>query len=274
MKVVQYVVVVVVGLLVVAGVGLLVKSPRFAAPAGAADAPAPVRIVQVPDNLPAPVARWLHAEYPLGMPVYDSVLLSGRGVMRMKGVTIPMRHRVEFRPGVGFVRRMDLTWYGIGLLHGRDTFVNEKGRMETPVGPADGDRIDQGANVASWLEAISVPGSLLSDPRVRFEPVDDHTARMVFPFKDGEDSVLIGFDPDTDVPVSAKALRFRGAEDTTKHEWYVTMRGRRSAGGIWYPAEVDARWEGDPEPWATFAYDAAFPGAPVPELDAAQENAR
>ena len=273
MKVVLYVLGGLVALAAVLVGGLFVKPARFPKPAGATDAARPARLVPIPDGLPAPVDRWLRTDFPDGAPVYDTAVMQGLGVMRIGPLPLPFRHRVEYRPGEGFVRRMDLTWYGVPVLHGLDTFVGSRGRMVTPGGAFDGPQIDQGANIANWLEATASPGTLLSDPRVRWEPVGKTSARLVVPFGDGEDSIVIGFDPESGEPTTARAMRFRGAEDTAKREWFVEMSKRTTLDdGVLVSTKTNLTWVGDPRPWATFEYDAGWVNVAVPDLDVAERD--
>lgn len=265
---------VVLGLIVLVGIllgGLLVTPAPFQTPPGATAVDASrLRKVAIPDGLPAPVERWLRADYPDGLPVADSIVMTGRGEMRMAGLRIPMRHRVEIRPGRGFLRRMELTWFGITVAKGRDTFVEGVGKMETPVGPASGPEIDQGANVVNWLEALTLPGTLVEDDRVRWEPVDEDTARLVYPFGDDEDSVLITFGSQTGRPAIIGAKRYRNAGDAEKADWTAHMWDRAMLeGGVAANRFVDAEWAMDGRPWATFEYESAWANAPVPEYDAA-----
>ncbi len=169
------------GALLLGFLGLLVKPSQFAAPT-TPDSTEPVRLVSIPAGLPAPVDRWYRAEFPQGLPVYDTVVMRGTGTMRIAGIALPFRHLVELRPGRGFYRKMDITWFDIAFLHGLDTFVDGTGVMNTPVGRVDGAKIDQGANVVNWLELLAVPGVLAETPGVRWEPIDQTSARLVVPF--------------------------------------------------------------------------------------------
>jgi hypothetical protein len=258
------------GALLFGFLGLLAKPSQFAAPA-APDATRPVRLARIPAGLPAPVDRWYRAEFPQGLPVYDSVVMRGTGTMRMAGVALPFRHLVELRPGRGFYRKMDITWFDIPFLHGLDTFVDGTGVMNTPVGRVDGPKIDQGANVVSWLELLAVPGVLAESPGVRWEPIDQASARLVVPFADAEDSIVVGFDPRTGEPTTARASRYRGADSAEKTGWVATMSNRRRLpGGMGrLAARMDAKWDDDTKPWATFEYEAAWPNAATPGFDAA-----
>jgi len=251
-------------------VGLQVRPSQFPAPP-APDTAAPVRLVPIPDGLPAPVERWYRAEFPSGLPVYDSVVMRGTGTMRIAGVALPFRHHLELRLGRGFYRKMDITWFDIAILHGLDTCVDGVGVMNTPVGRVDGAKIDQGANIIAWLELLAVPGVLAENPRVRWEPIDDTSARLVVPFADGEDSLVIAFDPATAAPASARTYRYRDADSAEKTGWVATMRDRRVVpGGLGrIETTVGAQRDGEERPWATFVYDSAWPNAAVPGYDAA-----
>jgi hypothetical protein len=258
------------GLVLMAFVGLSVKPGQFPAPATPAT-PKPVRLVPIPAGLPAPVDRWFRAEFPAGLPVYDTVVMQGTGIMRIAGIGLPFRHRVELRPGRGFYRKMDLTWFNIAFLHGLDTCIDGVGVMNTPVGPASGPKVDQAANIVSWLELLPVPGVLAENPRVRWEPIDAGSARLVVPYEDGEDSLVVGFDPVSGEPTSARTSRYRATDSADKTGWVAMMSDRKQLpGGMGKVAsKMDVQWDGDTKPWATFEYQAAWPNAEVPGFDSA-----
>lgn len=260
------------GLVLVGWLGLQVRPARVPALTSSRSS-APVRVVPIPTGLPAPVERWYRADYPQGLPVYDSLAMGGTGVMRIGPLSLPFRHRVEVRPGEGFYRTMDITWFGFRVLRGLDTFVDGKGVMKTPVGPASGPKIDQGANVVSWLEVLASPGTLAEYPGVRWEPIDDDSARLVVPFGEREDSIVIAFDPSTHAPVTAATDRFRANESEAKTHWVAHLDERTEfAGGFKTATVVDAQWDGDERPWATFEYDVAQPNGPVPGFDKAARD--
>jgi hypothetical protein len=268
MKYAMWALAAVVAVVGVAYAGLLWRPSLFAAPA-TPTAPQPVRLVPLPADRPAPVARWYATVYPDGLPAYRSLAMRGTGVMRIGPVEMPFRHQAQIRPGEGFVRRMDLTWFDRAILHGLDTYADGTGRMVTPVGPESGSKIDQGANMASWLEALAAPGVLETHPGVRWEPVDDTHARLIIPLGGGSDELVVGFDPVTARPVTARAMRFRGETATERSPWLVEMSGyRRVEGGLEVATKVDVTWVEMGKPWATFIYDGAWADVAVPEIDA------
>ncbi len=163
MKYITWIAATIGGVVLLGLLGLAVKPSQFAAPARVAS-PKPVRLVPIPAGLPAPVERWYRAEFPQGLPVYDTVVMRGTGTMRIAGVGLPFRHVVEVRPGRGFYRKMDITWMNIAFLHGLDTFVDGTGVMNTPVGRVDGPKIDQGANVDQLARAARRSGRTCREP--------------------------------------------------------------------------------------------------------------
>jgi hypothetical protein len=45
-----------------------------------------------------------------------------------------------------------------------------------------------------WAEAAAWPSLLISDPRIRWEAIDENTARLIVPFEDQEDMLTVRFD--------------------------------------------------------------------------------
>jgi hypothetical protein len=213
----------------------------------------------------------MRADYPDGLPAADTLVMRGRGVMRIGPVAVPMRHIVEIEPGEGFVRRMDLTWYGLTIARGEDTFVGGRGRMVTPVGTFEGEKIDQGANIVNWIEVLTVPGVLATREDVSWEPVDVGTARLVFPLGENQDEVLVHFDEMTGRPDTITCQRYKDADETArKILWTARMRDRRELGGVLVATEIDATWEGARKPWATFRYTDVWVNAGTPGIVAAK----
>jgi len=79
--------------------GLCVQPNPF--PAYAEQTPA-LNTVELPADLPSPVAR--HYETIMGgqVPVVESAVISGRGTLRIKGITFPARFRFTHIAGRGY----------------------------------------------------------------------------------------------------------------------------------------------------------------------------
>jgi hypothetical protein len=77
---------------------------------------------------------------------------------------------------------------------------------------------------------------------VRWESIDSHTARLVFPFGDGEDSLRVAFDAETNLMGSISGMRFRDREDT-KTPYRGEYGEWKTVHGIKVPHHTVAIWE-------------------------------
>ena len=104
---------------------------------------------------------------------------------------------------------MEITWFGLPVLRAIDRYVDGAG-MTGPLGKAaTGPAVDQGANMILWAEAPLMPSLWITDRRLRWEAIDNTTARLIFPFGDGEDELMVHFDPESGLVARMTALRYR-----------------------------------------------------------------
>jgi hypothetical protein len=81
-------------------------------------------------------------------------------------------------------------------------------------------RVDSAANQGFWAEEVVFPAVFVTDPRVRWEPVDETTARLHVPFGEGEQVFTVHFDPQTGRLTRLETpLRYRDAQFAPLRWW-------------------------------------------------------
>jgi hypothetical protein len=252
-KVIFTIVVVVIAALAVAWIGLQVKPRPFVVPPLPR---APVRTIPIPPGLPAPVERYLHITYGDQIPQVQSIVLTARGRMRPFGFWLPVRAVIVHNVGSDYRHYFEATFFGIPFLRVNEGYVDGKSFFESPMGTYyDDPNTNQGANLALWAEAAWFPSVWATDPRVRWEAVDDNTARMFVPFEDQTETFVVRFDPHTGLLASMEAMRFRAPDDKDKVLWVTSSS---PDGSVSY-----ATWMDVGKPWLALSIDQVAANADV-----------
>jgi hypothetical protein len=167
---------------------------------------------------------------------------------------MPLRFQLYHRPGHAFKRDMEVTWFGFPVLRAMDQYLDGKG-MTGPVGNlATGPKVDQGANLILWAEASFMPSLLVTDPRIRWEAIDDTSARLLFPFGDQQDELIFHFDPQTGLITRTSALRYQD-QDGEKLPWVAETLTWQTVNGMKLPARVAITWEDQGRPWSYWDFE-------------------
>jgi hypothetical protein len=220
--------------------------------------------VEVPSSLRGPVRRHYLAVLGERARRIETALVWGRGELRLGGVRCPVRFKAYYDVSAGaFSRDMEITWFGVPVFRGRDTYLQDKGVMritglrELVQATYEGVGIDQGGNLAMWGELLGyAPQALLLDPRVRWEESDASSARLVVPFGEGEDSLRVDFDPGTGLMTRVSGMRYRGQEET-KTPWRGESSSWSLVQGVLVPHRLAGRWEDQEEPYVVLDLEGA-----------------
>jgi len=223
-----------------------------------AEAPGPVTTTPLRAGLPAPVERYYRSLYGDEVPVVHSVVVTGRGRIRPVGpVWWPARYRFTHDAGNGYRHYIEATWFGLPVVRVNERYVDGKSLMELPWATDEGSKVEQAANIGMWAELFSAaPSVLVTDPRVRWEPVDDATAILRVPLGDSlEDRFVVRFDPRSGLPSLMEAMRYRDSASTEKILWLARNEWDATSEAAGFGAVGTATWLDMGTPWARFAPD-------------------
>jgi hypothetical protein len=264
MKLVLIIIVGALALLVLAGwVGLQVKPKPF--PAYAATSAAPTT-VPLPAGLPAPVERFYRTVYGERLPVIETAVITGRATLRpMFNIPLPARFIFVHKSGRDYRHYFEATLFGAPFLKVNEGYLDGKSFFESPMGRTTDDaNTNQGANLALWAEAGWFPALLVTDPRVRWAPVDNHTALLYVPFEQGEESFVVRFNPETGLIDLMEAMRYRDpGEGKSKILWITRNLDGPTIEGTVLPATGSATWLDQGRPWATMTLESIAYNADV-----------
>jgi hypothetical protein len=202
-------------------------------------------------NLPAPARRYLlHAIRP-GTPLASSVSLEMRGAMRLKPEQewMPMKARQIIAPPKGFVWRAEV---GDGLMRfsGGDHYANGSGRVRfwlcevIPLVRQEGSDVSIAAIGRLACETIWIPSSLLPQQGVKWEALDDESARATM--KIGEEAVTLTLFLEPDGRLREIRILRWGNQSEDGGYSYIPFGGRiqeeRAFGGYTIPSKVSVGW--------------------------------
>jgi hypothetical protein len=217
-----------------------------------------LKTVPLPAELPAPVERFYKTIYGDEIPVIETVVIKGRAVIAPFGVKLSARFLFVHNAGMDYRHYIEATWFGMPFMKVNERYLDGKSRFELPVGaPIEDDpSTNQAANLAVWAEATWFPSIWITDPRVRWEAVDENTALMYVPFEEEEENFVMRFNPETGLLDSMEAMRFRDSGPQAKKILWITrnVEGKKIE-GTKLDAIGTATWLDQGIPWATFTLE-------------------
>jgi hypothetical protein len=201
-------------------------------------------------RLPPPVRRWLEDSGVVGRERAQVVRLRQRGEMRT-GADQPWMHaeasQVFTVDEPGFVWTISLTMKGLPVV-GRDSYQDGHGRMLItvgglyPVADGHGPEIDQGTLLRFLGEIVWFPSAALA-PYIRWEAIDDHSARASIRWGGVEASGVFTFDHQGR-QLQMTAQRYKGdGRSASLERWEVPAHAWERRSGVLIPVRGSALWK-------------------------------
>ena len=242
-------------LFIMGWLGLQIKPKSFAPFAGTSSE---TKAIPLPANLPAPVERFYKTVYGENIPVIKTVVIKGRADISPFGFKLPARFLFVHNAGRGYRHYIEATWFGFPIMKVNERYLDGSSHFAIPVvGTMDNDAsTNQAANLAVWAEAAWFPSIWVTDPRVRWEAVDENTALLFVPFEDEVENFVMRFNPETGLLDSMEAMRFRDSGPNAKKILWITknLEGKTIDSSV-LSAVGTATWLDQGIPWATFTLE-------------------
>ena len=211
--------------------------------------------IAIPNDLPHPVLRYFETIASNQLPIVWTAVVWGRPKVRIGKFKFPTRFTSYINSGSDYLREIDVTWFGRPIMRVEDRYIG--GIAATSIGEKVGEQsaeLDQAGCLNLWAEALWTPSILLTDPRIRWEAIDDEAARLIVPFKDGEEQLLLSFDAQTGLISCLSGTRYK--ESAQKRvRWYCEPKQWQPYAGVSIPTKVAIRWEDDDAPWTEWEID-------------------
>jgi hypothetical protein len=231
--------------------GLQVKASSFpVVEPGAAP-----RLIPIPTGLPAPVERFARAVYGETLPEVQSAMVLGRAQLAPTGIPMPARFRFYYDAArSSHYHDIQVAWFNLTFMRIHERNLEGHAKLDLSIiGQVDDAPKTNRAGIQGyWAEVLAwIPTITLTDPRVRWEVVDDTSARLVLPGLDDVEAFTVRFDPVTGLMTEVETLRYQSEEKPDRWRWFNRILTWDTVNGQRVPVRSQTQWRED-APWATW----------------------
>jgi hypothetical protein len=205
-------------------------------------------------DLPEPVRRHFGETVGAVSPRLDTAVVWGRGRFQVRGVWIPHRYKTWYRAGDAYFRRIEGTFFTRPVMSGVDRYVH--GQADFSLGERIGPDVEgnQSQALVLWAEMVWMPSVLVQNPRIRWEAVDEYSARLVVPVGSESESLIAHFDPLTGRMTHLEGARLR-PESGEQEPWRMDLLAWKEFHGILLPEQISVAWGEGGSPWSYWTLD-------------------
>jgi len=206
-----------------------------------------VKPVNIPEDLPTPVKRWLNYSGINGREQIATVCLKQKGLMKLKPdqkkwiKSSAKQYFTITQPS--FIWRVKTSMMGIPIV-GRDVFKDGVGAMKIRlaglipvVNVANTTKLNESTIQRYLGEMIWFPSAALRD-YIKWESIDYYSAKATMTYAGTKGSAVFYFD-DSGQLTKFVALRYRDANDEKPTKWVATVKAYSEINGFNIPTELE-----------------------------------
>ncbi|MGH1364588.1 MAG: DUF6920 family protein [Calditrichia bacterium] len=214
---------------------------------------------QQPENLPLPVKKWLSVSNIMSLGRIETVYLEQETFIKLKPnqkdwYSGTAKQYFTTQPPA-FIWHVDLTMNPLIQVSGRDKYVNGKGEMLIKlfslISVADAKenhKVDQGTLQRYLAEIAWFPSAALN-PYIRWQPIDNRTAKATMSYNGVSGSGTFYFSKDGDLQKFI-AMRYKEVDDESQPiEWVAEVLRTEEKNGVRVPTRMQATWQMESGAW-------------------------
>jgi hypothetical protein len=176
----------------------------------------------------------------------------GTAQATFNGISVAARFKFYHDAGNAYYHYIQVGWFGLPVAAINERYRDGVAILDIPGQHVeDSAEINAAANQGMWSEAIWLPSIWFADERVRWEAIDDTSARLIIPNATTEEAFTIQFDPQTGLISGMTTLRYRNPGDTERTLWTPFTQEWQEINGVMVPSVSSLQW-GNDAPWVTW----------------------